>query len=301
MEATIKINYTPQSAVPRKGRVSWLDRYGPPAATGTLTITLSLADWARTGAKIAPDGSVDSPVRQPYINAVLKLILETGDRPDELPEPILQAVVDKLAAEHTAKIAKAAAAKAKAAEVAAAKNQDLIDGAPDSLIIGRPWRVSARHFSDADPRICALAAEAEPVAKRREQETVDQEVAERKVQAQEVLTWIAEHGSERLQLADSLDLTDAMIKVYRRERMALERPGWDWDTEGENHKILGPSLEALTALAKARQAHGKAVELVWLAVGHDCTDDCDYDCAETGRKGPALVADFMGGSIIREI
>lgn len=71
--------------------------------------------------------------------------------------------------------------------------------------------------------------------------------------------WIERHGSERLKKAVALDVLDAVLSVYREERLRLERPGWVFpDNKDQLHEIRNPSEEALDLLAEIRKTFPRA-------------------------------------------
>ena len=61
MDAMITISVSPSEYVPEKPaeRVAWLERHGLPPAQRIVQVTASLATWARYGANVGVDGTVD--------------------------------------------------------------------------------------------------------------------------------------------------------------------------------------------------------------------------------------------------
>ena len=51
---------------------------------------------------------------------------------------------------------------------------------------------------------------------------------ERDLEHGEAEAWIPANGSERLRLALALGEIDRTLAVYRDERLAVERPGWQF-------------------------------------------------------------------------
>lgn len=112
--------------------------------------------------------------------------------------------------------------------------------------------------------------------------------------------WIREHGSERLRwlLDEGLEL-DA---VYRDERLALERPGWQWSArvDGAGKDPRNPPLEAKAILDEARKLEPGAV-LRWLVVEHEHDESCeglDEDCQTYQSTRYIAGAEFLGKEIL---
>lgn len=93
--------------------------------------------------------------------------------------------------------------------------------------------------------------------------------------------WVDEFGSTRLQKAKALGLLSASKGVYRAERLAKERPGWEflgdecWTTRERNERIkpiLNPTEEALDALGHAL-AQGELEKGVRLSLAWFITDE----------------------------
>ncbi len=104
--------------------------------------------------------------------------------------------------------------------------------------------------------------------------------------------WIAAHGSERLRrcVAEGIECAAA----YRDERLALERPGWEWDTDGEDLEPRNPPEAAFAVLDEARETAPEA-RLSHLVIA-DETDD-DGDVVSEGWRGYVALAGFLGRGI----
>jgi hypothetical protein len=144
--------------------------------------------------------------------------------------------------------------------------------------------------------------------KRREQEKKqeEQEAREAEVQAKAMEDWIREHGSERLKLILEEGFLSQSMGVYRDERLAQERPGWQWDAKWHNGRVdhddvINPSLEDLQWLRQERQAlqekypnanpelcYGKLVD----------TDEYGYDDEHPVFEGTFLVDEYMNRTIV---
>lgn len=166
-----------------------------------------------------------------------------------------------------------------------------------------------------DPRLAelkrkarVLCAERNTEAKKREQEIDEMENAAeaaekaKKIAALEARNaWIREHGSPRLRRCLEEGITCGGL--YRDERLALERPGWRWETDAdpEPQEPVNPPEEAFAALDAARASGVQEAELVYWAptVGATC-DEGDEDFGEPldvpGRY--AVRAEFLGRSIV---
>lgn len=71
--------------------------------------------------------------------------------------------------------------------------------------------------------------------------------------------WIEAHGSTRLRKAVALDLLDAVLTLYREERLAHERPEWLFPKpDDEIDEIRNPSEAALDLLAEVRREFPRA-------------------------------------------
>ena len=108
--------------------------------------------------------------------------------------------------------------------------------------------------------------------------------------------WVVVHGSERLRAALVLGLLAECDAVYCDERLAVERPGWEWEPESvEVQALRNPSVEQLSELAAARRRYpaqaGSAneVELKFL----------DLHAQSEPYKGRALRTWFLDYRIYR--
>jgi hypothetical protein len=134
--------------------------------------------------------------------------------------------------------------------------------------------------------------EQKEVAERLATEDEQHKTAER-------LAWIAEHGSPRLQrlAAEEIECEN----VYLEERLALERPGWAYDSDvrGEAKDTRNSKQEGLDLLDEARKIAPDA-KLVWWVIEHVHNDTCD-ECGcdkETDWKGYACTTEFLGEDIV---
>lgn len=135
----------------------------------------------------------------------------------------------------------------------------------------------------ATERRCAAAQaakEAREVAERREHEE-----------------WIAQYGSQRLRscVREGIEYQ----RVYRDERLALERPGWAWydAVPGESRPPRNPPANAFEMLERARALEPTA-RLQALVTDHIHCAACDLDCARTEDLEYIAEAQFLGRTII---
>ncbi len=209
------------------------------------------------------------------------------------PSQVLEAIAQSKAAREAEEIAE------REESVAAA----LAEG-PDHFIVGTHYdrpRLYARPYSD-DPRVAHLIAEAEQVIER-ENARLDAEKAEReaakraKIEAAETerATWIAAHGSTRLQrmLAEGIEHD----RVYRDERLALERPGWVYyqDTDGTTKTPRNVPESAFSVLDEARKIDPGAVLMFYAEDAK--TDEYGDETSPAIRKYVAE-AEFLGATIL---
>ena len=137
-------------------------------------------------------------------------------------------------------------------------------------------------------------AEAEAESARLAKVAESAKEAAKAAQRQTILDWIAAHGSVRLRLAVEAELLDQSLAVYRDERLAVERPGWEWDLTAEEEEVLNPSEAELRALIRARKIDPD-VRLMSVR-GAD-----DEETGEVHRWEHALQSDFLGREILHTI
>lgn len=126
-------------------------------------------------------------------------------------------------------------------------------------------------------------------AEERERRAVEKRAAEEKKRIEEAerLAWIEEHGSPRLRRLVKEKF--AHQAVYRDERLAIERPDWEW----ENDDSLtwtdprNPPVEALELLDRARVSE----------------PECDlwyytWDVACYRQYGYLVTSEYMGKRIV---
>jgi hypothetical protein len=110
----------------------------------------------------------------------------------------------------------------------------------------------------------------------------------------EMESWIGAHGSERLRRC--LKEGIACAGIYRDERLAADRPGWEWDTEGKNVNPINPPVEAFAMLDEARKTAPDA-KLTLLEI-EEQTDDETGEVTTEASQFYAAIADFLGRGII---
>jgi len=140
----------------------------------------------------------------------------------------------------------------------------------------------------------------------RERKQEEQEAREAEAQVKAMEDWVREHGSERLKLILEEGFLSQSMGVYRDERIAQERPGWQWDDKWldgqvQHADVLNPSLEDLQWLRQERQAlqekypdanpelcYGKLVD----------QDEYGYDDEQPVFEGTFLVDEYMNRTIV---
>ena len=139
--------------------------------------------------------------------------------------------------------------------------------------------------------------EVEEVAKAAQANERRADAAERETARASMLAWIGNHGSDRLKscVAEEIEC-DA---IYRDERLAVDRPGWQWyqSVEGVTEEPRNPSAEAFDVLTEARKHDPKAC-LMWYHVDWDKDDYCDDERSEYAHAGYVAAAEFLGRDIV---
>ena len=110
--------------------------------------------------------------------------------------------------------------------------------------------------------------------------------------------WANRYGSARLQrcLREGIECE----AIYRDERLALERQGWQWSSEvpGDHDEPRNPPDEAFALLDRARAFDGEAA-LRWWTATHTCDAGCyGDDCPEYDRAEYCAISTFLGREIV---
>lgn len=113
----------------------------------------------------------------------------------------------------------------------------------------------------------------------------------------EMSAWAQAHGSQRLKncLAEKIECA----AIYRDERLAADRPGWQWydDVDGKlDEDVRNPPEEAFTLLADARKTAPSA-KLVFVPAWTPKSTEEDED-PEEQPSGYAAEAEFLGKTIV---
>lgn len=131
---------------------------------------------------------------------------------------------------------------------------------------------------------------------RIEEAREEQQRQERETQRHERAAWIEAHGSPRLRrlLAEEIEHE----AVYRDERLALERPGWRWDTitGTQQHEPRNAPDSALDLLDEARKLAPDARLVYWTV--DEAPDDEYEDVSRVAVRGYTCEAKFMGSTIV---
>ena len=112
--------------------------------------------------------------------------------------------------------------------------------------------------------------------------------------------WIETHGSDRLKrhVTEGFEYK----AIYRDERLACERAGWEWAerVEGKECEPRNAPEEAFALLDQARQNDPNARLVYWTAE-HECDDSCEFtqeDCPHYDSARYAALATYMDREII---
>jgi hypothetical protein len=153
---------------------------------------------------------------------------------------------------------------------------------------------------DCERRNAVAKAEAEAEAERLAQES-EAQIAARRAKRE---AWIAEHGSARLRrlVQEGIEYR----AVYRDERLALERPGWQWLAIPESD-LAEPRNAPEAALALLDEARASVPEGTTVALHYYRTErqepnpdyDSDYDPpSEDYDTGYVVTGKFLGRDIM---
>jgi hypothetical protein len=129
------------------------------------------------------------------------------------------------------------------------------------------------------------------------------EKAERKageeVARREINDWIGSHGSNRLKRIVKEGIEHKA--VYRDERLALDRPGWEWlgALLGTTDDARNPPEEAFITLDEARKLCPGA-DLQRYTVEHEHDENCcgENDCPEYDHSSYVAEDRFLGEYIV---
>lgn len=233
------------------------------------------------------------------------------------PEAVMAAVRAKMAKDAKAKAEaeadrqkRVAAARAVLAERKTSSSRDFVyrsklrvDYAKLSpnFDYNAPSEVTGSEEAQAWSRELAAQNEAAKAAANAELDRLEAEF-ERAAQAAlaDMRAWIDAHGSSRLKRCKAEGLN--CESVYRDERLALDRPGWEWASTvaGDHDDIRNPSMDAFELLDECRQTDPDA-RLVYWTVEYDEEDQYDEDGDKFAWRGPACVAEFLGREIVRGV
>lgn len=137
---------------------------------------------------------------------------------------------------------------------------------------------------------------AEEAARKAEVERDNRErEAAKAAEKAEVDAWIDAHGSRRLKRckAENVDC----IAAYRDERLAMDRPGWIWDTAdvpGSGKEPRNPPESAFDLLDEARKTDPAARLVFWVA--EESVDEEGDEIPEW--RGYAAMSEFLGRDIV---
>src|SRR5579884_1643126 len=210
-------------------------------------------------------------------------------------EPTLDGLLAGISAAESAAAERAAIEEARRAEEVARTRERLVaDARANAWYRGRrgPYAVASvpAKLRD-DPEVQAAVRQAEKAVAaakaevdRQIEEREAEEAARRAAEKAEREEWIAAHGSRRLRrlAAEGIE-HDA---VYRDERLALERPAWQWSQLGDGEHLPGReprnAPEAALDLLDAARQDDPGAELRYLdsrrhVPHYEDTPDVDRD------------------------
>jgi hypothetical protein len=246
-----------------------------------------------------------------------------------LPEPTVAGLVEVLRA---AQAAEEEAARAREAKLAAAIEQartiirerrsmvrDIYVGYADGEHIEYKHRyvadVDAYFWSELEPHLseaerAALAAwreelEADNAARRAAaQARVDAWLAAQRAAEEEAAAeraqWIERHGSSRLKrlVAEKIEHE----AVYRDERLAIDRPGWEWEPVpmrlSEPRNPPEAALDLLDAARKTDPAATLAYYAIYRPAEDDEMEEADRHGNVVAERGYVARAEFLGKPIV---
>ena len=166
--------------------------------------------------------------------------------------------------------------------------------------LNHPWRDLLGHYpvSTDIPEVQQYVDKVEQLCAAHNARVQADLDAAKAVEHAEILAWAQQHGSTRLQraLAEGIECR----AVYRDERIAIERPKWEWAgaVVGDYSDPRNPGTEAFTLLDRARLAD-PAATLVWWEATHFCGEDCyGNDCPKYDRREYACLASYLGRKIV---
>lgn len=161
-----------------------------------------------------------------------------------------------------------------------------------------------RHLLKQSAEINAQREAERREAERREREACEErkrQYAEAAAKAHAIVAadrakrneWIARHGSDRLKRCAAEEIEcDA---VYRDERLAIERPDWQWTDccQGDGDEPRNPPAEAFSILDGARQTDPDAVLRYWTVTARDRYHDEDGE-----EHFYVAVGEFLGREVV---
>jgi hypothetical protein len=202
--------------------------------------------------------------------------------------------------------ARGPALAAMAGEKAAKREQSILDAlaAPIEDWLG-PWKATVPGYDPdlkSDPRIAARFAQAQSVWEQKEAVRKAEQAAREAANKAEALAalaekeaWIAQHGSARLKrmLAERIQHE----AVYEDERLAIERPGWSYDTDQnlEIREPRNPTDAAFDLLDRARVLEPTAGLRYYRLIADD-----EYEGKSVKERGYVCYARFLGDPIITD-
>ena len=249
LQAILKVKAVKANLLPSEPQqlLAWIEKYGPVIGEEAKEITFCApaSDWIATGMRLRPDGSLFH-----YGKTRISGISCCG------PSELVTAIVQYLEKEVT--------------------KTGTFRSTYDAVPILKELQASQRK-AEAEQEKYLAKGRADSAERLRSYEAeVAKTAAKKAALKEEMKIWITDFGSNRLQrcMAEGIECQ----KIYDDERLAAERPGWEWDTCGEDHKAIDPPDKAFALLDEARKtAPNATLGYMTLQLSADDDDETEPD------------------------
>jgi hypothetical protein len=290
--------------VPMENPAQWLDQHGVPPEAAVVVVDIDLTTAEAVGLGVRPDGSVDCvdgwcgqpPYRlhnlRPLLGAAVLRILradfgDTGTVRDHITADVLSPV---LLDEHRI------VTEAEATEIDQACSS--LEALSDAELLQAVTERTVEIPRFNDPRVTSIRERAQSLAEAEKHRVQREKAAAEQRARDEMAAWIVQHGSEHLRRlwAEGIECR----KLYLRERVAVELPGWRFSSQvpGYYEKPSNPPLSALKLLDEARTLRPEARLVRW-SIEHEHTEDCYCEeCPEYDWTGYAVVDEWDDDEIV---
>lgn len=261
MNASTSISVSPRKFVPAEKRAEFFERYGVPAETAEVKVTATVAAWHQVGL-LGAEGAPELkrlPWNRHGEEALVGQRIEAALAEVLLRDGVLPEEFDAT---------------------------ETLLGAVEAVEAARLEREKQQREYDEQVRQQKAADDAARAERDRQ----------RKAEAADRAAWIEQHGSDRLKRCVAEGFEHSAI--YFDERLAAERPGWQWYSElpGVTKDIRNPREEALTLLDRARLTEPSAI-LRWYESDAEYDDDGENEIEPAVRCAVAE-SEFLGKTIL---